>query len=154
MAEDFFTLTPALLRWLPALVLIPLPVVSMRRCDVRAAVAIALITLAAVLCVTWYMPYFLAVLFPVLALVWMECLRRIRACVVVGRRADLVFVTYSHPQYVRVSWTFNAADIDGAPVVWARSLSPEQNRRLMSYFHDRNVWTIEADREMRLRKVR
>src|SRR5262249_16258929 len=36
-------------------------------------------------------------------------------------------------------WVYNAADIDAAPVVWAREMDSAHNRRLLTYFQDRNV---------------
>jgi hypothetical protein len=42
-------------------------------------------------------------------------------------------------------WVYNAADIDGSPVVWAREMDREHNRRLLAYFHDRRVWLLDTD---------
>jgi hypothetical protein len=42
---------------------------------------------------------------------------------------------------------YNASDIDAAKIVWAREMSPEQNRRLLEYFADRRVWLLEADEQ-------
>jgi len=44
-----------------------------------------------------------------------------------------------------LQWIYNAADIDGAPVVWARDLGPEQNRALVEYFRDRRVWLVDPN---------
>jgi hypothetical protein len=58
----------------------------------------------------------------------------------------LVFVEYG-PQYNRnKEWIYNAADIDGAPVVWARQLGPEQDAALRRYFADRHVWLVTPNR--------
>ena len=42
-------------------------------------------------------------------------------------------------------WIHNAADIDGARVVWALELSPDENAKLKSYYPDRTVWLLEPD---------
>ena len=57
----------------------------------------------------------------------------------------LVLVRYSLQHHPGDEWVYNAADIDGAPVVWARELDRENNARLMEYFRDRRVWLVEPD---------
>jgi hypothetical protein len=42
-------------------------------------------------------------------------------------------------------WVYNDADIDGAKVVWAREMDTAQNRKLLEYFKDREVWLVEVD---------
>jgi len=44
-----------------------------------------------------------------------------------------------------LQWIYNAADIDGAPVVWARDLGPEENRALVGYFRGRSVWLVDPN---------
>jgi len=60
----------------------------------------------------------------------------------------LVLVRYASDHYVHDEWVYNEADIDGSKIVWARELDPEQNQKLIHYYKDRTVWTIEADRLM------
>ena len=63
----------------------------------------------------------------------------------------LVFVRYSPQHIFQDEWVYNEADLDGARVVWARDLGPEENRKLRMYYPDRQVLLFEPDgRPMRL----
>ena len=42
------------------------------------------------------------------------------------------------------NWTANAADVDAAPVVWARDLGTPANRELLDYFSDRRIWRLDS----------
>jgi hypothetical protein len=56
--------------------------------------------------------------------------------------ADLIFVKVSHnPIHLEV--VYNEPDIDTAPVVWARRVGPEPDRRLVAHLRDRVVWEFE-----------
>jgi hypothetical protein len=57
----------------------------------------------------------------------------------------LVVVRYGPGHNPHYEWVYNAADIDGAPIVWAREMDRASNEKLLQYFHDRRVWLIEAD---------
>jgi len=57
---------------------------------------------------------------------------------------QLVFVRYG-PQHQFQEWVHNAADIDGARIVWARDLGPEENQKLLRYYPDRTVWLVQPD---------
>jgi hypothetical protein len=57
----------------------------------------------------------------------------------------LVFVHYSPTHDVHQEWVYNAADIDSAKVVWAREMSPDQDRSLVAYFANRRIWRLLAD---------
>lgn len=52
----------------------------------------------------------------------------------------LVVVRYLPDSNVHAEWVYNAADIDNAPVVWARDLGPEKNAALFACFKDHNRW--------------
>jgi hypothetical protein len=63
----------------------------------------------------------------------------------------LVFVRYAPQHIFQEEWVWNAADIDGARVVWARDLGPDENAKLLSYFPTRTALLFEPDaRPMRL----
>jgi hypothetical protein len=57
---------------------------------------------------------------------------------------QLVFVHYA-PQHKFHEWIHNAADIDAARVVWALDLGEAENKKLIDYYSDRNIWTVEPD---------
>jgi hypothetical protein len=58
----------------------------------------------------------------------------------------LVFARYEAGHSPHEEWVANAADIDGAKVVWARSMQPEDDRELVAYFAGRRVWDLHPDR--------
>ncbi len=58
----------------------------------------------------------------------------------------LVIVGYRREHIPYNEWVFNAADIDGSTILWARDMGREQNRELIRYFKDRKVWFVESDR--------
>ena len=57
----------------------------------------------------------------------------------------LILVRYHGSHFFGDEWVFNAADIDSARVVWAKELGGDQDRRLINYFNDRQVWLFEPD---------
>jgi hypothetical protein len=57
---------------------------------------------------------------------------------------QLVFVRYG-PNHVYQEWVYNRADIDAAPIVWARDLGGDQNETLRRYYPDRTVWLLQPD---------
>jgi hypothetical protein len=58
---------------------------------------------------------------------------------------QLVIVRYEPWHNPDQEWVYNGADIDGSKVVWARSLSPAQDRELVQYFRNRKLWFLNAD---------
>jgi hypothetical protein len=42
-------------------------------------------------------------------------------------------------------WIENAANIDASPIVWAYEMGPAQDRPLIEYYRDRQVWLLEPD---------
>ncbi len=60
---------------------------------------------------------------------------------------DLVVVRYAKQHNPSHEWVYNGADIDGSPIVWAREMDPERNRRLLDYYENRRIWLLQADAE-------
>jgi hypothetical protein len=63
----------------------------------------------------------------------------------------LVFVRYGRQHLFQEEWVYNAADIDGSRIVWARDLGAAEDQKLLQYYHDRTPLLLEPDfREPRL----
>jgi hypothetical protein len=60
---------------------------------------------------------------------------------------DLVIVSYSPQHNEHEEWVYNGADLNGAPIVWARDMGPEKNRRLLEYYAGRKIWRLLPDQE-------
>jgi len=59
----------------------------------------------------------------------------------------LVIVSYPPKHNILLEWVFNDADIDHAPIVWARDMGPQHNQELLDYFKDRQVLWIDVYRD-------
>ena len=57
----------------------------------------------------------------------------------------LVLVRYTAAHDHEDPWISNAADIDRAPVIWAREPEPGGGGDLLRYYSDRQVWLVNAD---------
>jgi hypothetical protein len=60
---------------------------------------------------------------------------------------QLCLVRYSADHIPREEWVFNQADLADADIVWARSLTPETDEKLIEAFPNRNVWLLRPDRD-------
>jgi len=59
----------------------------------------------------------------------------------------LVLVRDAKASRTRLQWVYNEADIDASHVVWAWDMGPARNRELLDYFQDRQVWSLDPDRD-------
>jgi hypothetical protein len=60
---------------------------------------------------------------------------------------QLAIVRYSPFHYPMDEWVYNAADIDGSKVIWAREMDATSNRELLQYYKNRKVWLVQPDVE-------
>jgi hypothetical protein len=58
---------------------------------------------------------------------------------------QLAIVRYRAGHDPANEWVFNAADIDASRVIWARDMTAAENRELLEYYKDREVWLVEPD---------
>jgi hypothetical protein len=56
----------------------------------------------------------------------------------------VIIVQYA-PKHIPFEWVYNAADIDGSKVVWARDMGASGNMDLMQYFSGRKFWLLKPD---------
>jgi hypothetical protein len=64
---------------------------------------------------------------------------------------QLVIVRYSLGHNSLDEWVYNAADIDGSKVIWAREMDAANDVELIDYYKDRKVWLVQPD--MRLEET-
>jgi hypothetical protein len=64
----------------------------------------------------------------------------------------LVLVRYGRHHDAWEELVYNRADIDRSRIVWARSLGPEKDSDLIRYYSSRNVWILEEDGEVKLKR--
>jgi hypothetical protein len=60
---------------------------------------------------------------------------------------QLAIVRYSSQHNPFDEWVYNAPDIDGSKVVWAREMNASDNLELTRYYKNRQVWLVQPDTE-------
>jgi hypothetical protein len=58
---------------------------------------------------------------------------------------QLAIVRYSDQHNPFNEWVYNSADIETAPVIWAREMDSAHNQELLDYYKDRKVWLVQPD---------
>jgi hypothetical protein len=61
-------------------------------------------------------------------------------------RNHLLIVKYGPKHDPEIDWVYNGAEIDGAPVVWARDMGDAENQKLSDYFKGYQVTVVEPDK--------
>jgi len=62
----------------------------------------------------------------------------------------VIFVRYTEVHSPNRGWIYNPADIDAAPVIWARDMGQIENERLLRYYAGRSFWLFKPDESMNL----
>ena len=57
----------------------------------------------------------------------------------------VVLVRYSPDFDPDREWVYNASNINGSKIVWARDMGPERNSELLAYYPSRQFWIVHAD---------
>lgn len=65
----------------------------------------------------------------------------------------LVLVEYEEDHNVHREWVYNRADIDAAPVVWARAMGTERDQELRQYFDERTHWLLKVGGEVEFKLI-
>lgn len=60
-----------------------------------------------------------------------------------GKHLCLVKYSLDHPAIEE--WVYNGADLKSERVIWARSMDPDDDRKLIKAFPDRDVWLLAPD---------
>jgi hypothetical protein len=58
---------------------------------------------------------------------------------------QLAIVRYSPSHDSLDEWVYNAPNIDGSKVIWARDMDPAENLELIHYYKNRKVWLVQPD---------
>ena len=63
---------------------------------------------------------------------------------------QVIFVRYAALHSPHEEWIYNPADIDAAPVIWARDMGQVENERLRRYYAGRSFWLFKPAESMSL----
>lgn len=61
-------------------------------------------------------------------------------------RPSIVLVRYSPKHFWGHEWVYNGCDLERDHVLWARSIDPVEDSRLLAHYHGRQVWLLEPDK--------
>jgi hypothetical protein len=77
---------------------------------------------------------------------WPQARPRIAARVLHDNPRNLIIVRYGLQYEIQHEWVYNAADLDAAPIIWARELGPGSDADLLRRYADRKPWLLILDR--------
>ncbi|MGH7940681.1 MAG: hypothetical protein ACREFR_06370, partial [Limisphaerales bacterium] len=63
---------------------------------------------------------------------------------------NLVFVAYGHNHWEGFEWVYNGPEIDAQRIVWAHDLGQPEDRRLRSYYTNRDVWLVSMPTDQKI----
>jgi hypothetical protein len=66
-----------------------------------------------------------------------------RLAAIPGRH--VVIVHYGPKHWIPDEWVYNAADIDGSRIIWARDMGTDVDRQLQAYYPGRKFWLLQPD---------
>ena len=72
---------------------------------------------------------------------------RLLARMKMGQERHLILVKYGPSHSYHAEWVHNEADIDGSKVVWARVMDPKEDCKVVRYFRERKIWSLEIDND-------
>jgi hypothetical protein len=58
---------------------------------------------------------------------------------------QLVIVRYAPDHSSLDEWVYNAPDIHGSKIIWAREMDAANNQELFHYYKDRTIWLVQPD---------
>ena len=58
-----------------------------------------------------------------------------------------MLVKYGPERFGNLEWVYNKADIDQAKIVWAHDMDRKENCKLVDYFKDRVIWSLNIERD-------
>ncbi len=61
----------------------------------------------------------------------------------------LILVRYQSDHDVHHEWVYNGADLENAPIIWARSWRPDLDSELLKHYPSRHVWYLDFDEQDR-----
>jgi hypothetical protein len=86
---------------------------------------------------------------------WVRQRQEIAQTLTASGGRHLILVHYGRDHDANREWVYNGADLGPrTPVIWARAMDEDSDRRLRGAFADRTAWLLEAEPKPQLRRLR